>query len=151
VDGIRKDIRAFLFTHKSAAVCLGLGGLPFSFFLFRLGIDMESPEFPRYILVATPALMALLVTVVIAWSPIAKAHVLIDSIGLSALQWVPIEGIAFVISNWKLRGTEVFDPKHLPILLGILFIWAILAGISSAVFVLVLRECFPTAKTRVDA
>jgi hypothetical protein len=135
-----------IISFKTAALlCLVLGALPFSVFLFRLGEDMVSPEFLRYTLIATAPLALLLTAVLFFRRRRLKLRVvLFESICLSALQWIPLELIAFVTSNWRLRGNEVFALYNFSPLLILLLVWATAAGGFCAVVVMALWESLPS-------
>ena len=115
------NLPAFLFVVGAA--------LLFSLMLMRLGIDMESPEILRYILIATVPLslvvaLALLSSRQRSWAGLGAAAML-----LSAITCVPLESLAYVVSLWSLRNTTVFHPSNLPTLLGILFGWSVVVAV----------------------
>jgi hypothetical protein len=135
----------FISFTTAALLCVTLGGLPFSIALFRLGEDMVSAEFLRYNLIATAPLALLLLAVLFYRRRRLKLRaVLLESISLSVLQWVPLESIAFVTSNWRLRGNEVFAPGNLSPLLILLLAWATVTGCVCAFAVMALWESVPS-------
>jgi len=91
------------------------GGLVFSWALMRLGSDMESPELLRYILIATLPLTLLLMLALIQFRVRSIRRTLFAGFVLSAIMCIPMESFAFVISEWSLRGSEVFERNHLPL------------------------------------
>jgi hypothetical protein len=130
--------------RTAAFLCVMLGGLPFSIFLFRLGEDMVSPEFLRYTLIATAPMEVLLSAVLFGRRQRSKSRVVFESVCLSMLQWVPLELTAFVASNWRLRGNDVFASYNLPPLLIFLSIWGTAAGVFFSIATMALWECLPS-------
>ena len=109
-----KRLATSVVVMRPALVCLVVGGLPFSLFLYRLGIDIASPELLHSILIATLLLVILLGVTMLFWSPRRSVRVIVDSLGLAFLMCVPVEVGAYLSSNWSDRGPDLFSANNLP-------------------------------------
>jgi hypothetical protein len=127
------------------------GGLVFSWALMRLGSDMESPELLRYILIATLPLTLLLMLALIQFRVRSIRRTLFAGFVLSAIMCIPMESFAFVISEWSLRGSEVFERNHLPLLLLLLVVWEAVIGILASLGSLGLIHLRPARKILQDS
>ena len=124
----------------SLVVALLLGGVPFSLFLMRLGIDIESPELIRYVLLGSPVLSLLLVAIAFRWRPLSQKKEIIYILWWSVAMCVPAEAIEYICVSWQLRGWSVFSIYNLPFLLLLLATWSMALGLASAMLVFVLRK-----------
>lgn len=116
---------------KSAAICVGLGGVPFSICLYHLGEDIVSPNFLAYLLLATLPFILLLTIVVFVYGSRYVRAIPGICVGLSLCTCVPLEILAYAISNWDLRRNDL----GLPFMILLLSIWAIIIGLVSALLV----------------
>ena len=121
-------------------VALFAGGIPFSLFLGRLGSDIESPEFLRYLVLGSPWLFILLLLLIFRWRALPGIEATIYAIWSSVVMCLPAEGATYVWKAWGLWGWGVFLPYNLPFLLLILTIWSMVLALPSAAIVFVLRR-----------
>jgi len=120
-------------------VCVVLGALPFSAALFRLGIDMESPELLRYLLIASPVILALIVIALWIQRPHSTRAAIFYALLLSFVICVPLQSTAYVASLWNLLSWDVFSYNNFPFLMMLLLVWsAVIGGVSGLTF-LILR------------
>jgi hypothetical protein len=124
----------------SLVVALLLGGVPFSLFLMRLGIDIESPELIRYVLLGSPALSLLLIAIAFRWRPLSEKKEILYLLWWSIAMWVPAEAIGYICVSWPLRGWSVFSAYNLPFLLLLLVIWSTVLAFASALLVFLIRQ-----------
>ena len=104
----------------------------FSLLLLRLGIDIESPELLRYMLIATVPLAAVLAFAITGLRITSPRHTVSAALLLGALMCVPLESAAYLISVWGLIGHGAFDSNHLPILIAILIGWTIVVALVAS-------------------
>lgn len=108
-------------------------GLVFSVLLLRLGIDIESPELLRYMLIGIIPLAAVLAFATTTGLRITAArHTVSATLLLGALMCVPMESIAYLISVWGLIGHGAFASNHLPILIALLIGWTIVVALVAS-------------------
>lgn len=124
----------------SLVAALLLGGIPFSLFLMRLGIDIESPELIRYVLLGSPALSLLLIAIAFRWRPLSQKKEIFYFLWWSGAMWVPAEAIEYIYVSWQLRGWSVFSAYNLPFLLLLLVIWSAALGLASALLFFLIRQ-----------
>lgn len=115
-------------------------GFVFSPMLMRLGIDIESPEILRYILIGTIPLTVVLLLILLRLRLQSTRHMFLAGFVLSGIMCVPLESLAYVSSNWGLRSIEVFRWGHLPMLLLLLLAWATVIGLMGSLIVFVLAR-----------
>ena len=120
---------------KSAAICVGIGGVPFSICLYRLGIDIVSAELLHYLLLAMPVFIIVFAVVVSLYGSHNGWAFTVTCVGLSLCMCVPLEIAAYVLSNWDLRRTGL----DLPAMTLIFSVWAIIVGLISALIVWTFR------------
>lgn len=124
-----------LSTLKSIAICIGLGGVPFSLCLYRLGEDIVSANFLAYLLRATLPFILLVAIVVFVYGSRYTRAIPGICLGLSLLMCVPLEILAYVVSNWQLRRHDL----GVPFFVLLLSIWAITVGLTAALLVWTVR------------
>jgi len=138
----RDLVKGYLSTPPvlSLVVALLVGGIPFSLFLMRLGIDIESPELIRYVLLGSPALGLLLIAIAFRWRPLSQKKEIFYLLWWSVAMWVPAEAIEYIYVSWQLRGWSIFSAYNLPLLLLLLAIWSIALGLVTALLLFLVRQ-----------
>jgi hypothetical protein len=134
----------FFYIPPTWAILVSLlaGGIPFSLFLGRLGSDIGSPEFLRYLVLGSPWLFLLLILTIFRWRTLPWVEATIYAIWSGVVMCVPAEGATYVWKAWEFWGWGVFLPYNLPFLLLILTIWSMVLALPSAAIVFVLRRAW---------
>lgn len=122
------------------------GGGPFSIALIRIGIDMESPELIRYVLISSPLLCILMVAIAVCWASIPAERVVMQSVWCSLAMWVPLEALTYVVVSWELRRWNVFSLNNLPFLLLLLVCCSLVFALISAAFAMAIRTAIAFGK-----
>jgi len=106
----------------------------------RLGIDIESPELIRYVLLGSPELGLLLIAIAFSRRPLSQKKEICYLLWWSVAMWVPAEAIEYIYVSWQLRGWSVFSAYNLPSLLLLLAIWSIALGLVTALLLFLIRQ-----------
>ncbi len=105
-----------------------MSGLFFSLILLRLGIDVESPQLLKYMLVGTIPLSLVIAFAVLSFYRHLCTGVFLLAMFLSAIACIPMESLTYMFSEWGLHGSSIFERVHLPTLIGILFGWSVVVA-----------------------
>jgi len=108
-----------------------MSGLVFSLILLRLGMDVESPQLIKYILVGTIPLSLVVAFADLFFYRHLCTGVFLLAIFLSAIACMPMESLTYMFSEWGLRSSAIFERVHLPTLIGILFGWSVVVAMLS--------------------
>jgi hypothetical protein len=132
---------------KSSAIALLVGGLPFSLALLHLGVDMTSPEFLRYVLIASIPLSVVLIGIALRFGSSRLFTLFGEVCWWGLIACVPLEAVTYLYCVWGLKGTTMFSWEELPTLLLMLAIWSFVLVVPSTLIAFAVRGILAESRT----